>query len=210
MTTAQYVGVKAPQFSFSRIKGADPILRVEMASTGEVGCLGYDVEEAFLKSVLSTGFTWPRKGILISLGGDVNKAKFLASAKKLYQHAKRVETGLKPVSTNLKIYATKNTAKFLKENGIKCQTLYKIYEKKEPNIKTYLANKKIDLVINMSDAAARRKVYDEITIRQTVRRTAADFAVPIITNLQSAKLFVRAVCEKKIGDLEARAWSEYV
>jgi carbamoyl-phosphate synthase large subunit len=197
MTTAEYVGVKAPQFSFSRIKGADPILRVEMASTGEVGCLGRDVEEAFLKSIFSTGFTWPRQAVLISLGGDVNKAKFLPSARRLFYKAR------------LKIYATQNTAVFLRQNGVKCQKLYKIYERKEPNIKTYLANKKIDLVINMSDARERRKVYDENTIRQTVRRTAADFAVPIITNLQTARLFVRAICKYKLKDLEVKERGEY-
>lgn len=197
MTEAGYVGVKAPQFSFSRIKGADPILRVEMASTGEVGCLGRDVEEAFLKAILSTGFKWPKKAVLISLGGDVNKAKFLASAKKLHQH------------TALKIYATEHTAEFLRKNGIKCKTLYKIYEKREPNVKTYLANKKIDLVINMSDASSKRKVYDENTIRQTVRRAAADFAVPIITNLETARLFVRAICKYKLEDLKVKEWREY-
>lgn len=197
MTTAEYVGVKAPQFSFSRIKGADPVLRIEMASTGEVGCLGQDVEEAFLKAVLSTGFTWPKAGVLISLGGDINKAKFLSTAKKLYKN------------TNLKIYATENTAKFLRKNGVKSQALYKIYENKEPNVKTVLASKKIDLVINMSDASEKRKVYDENTIRQTVRRTAVDFAVPIITNLQSAKLFVNAICGKKKEDLEVKEWGEY-
>ncbi|MEK9165266.1 MAG: ATP-grasp domain-containing protein [Patescibacteria group bacterium] len=198
MTEAGYVGVKAPQFSFSRIKGADPILRVEMASTGEVGCLGRDVEEAFLKAILSTGFKWPKKAVMISLGGDMNKAKFLFYVKKLYQN------------TKLKIYATENTAKFLRKNNISCKTLYKIYEKKEPNVKTYLAGKKIDLVINMSDASEKRKVYDENTIRQTVRRVAADFSVPIITNLETARLFVRAISKYKLEDLEIKNWKKYV
>ncbi|KKT35680.1 MAG: Carbamoyl-phosphate synthase, large subunit [Parcubacteria group bacterium GW2011_GWA2_44_12] len=192
-----HVGVKAPQFSFNRIKGADPILRVEMASTGEVGTLGATLEEAFLKSLIATGFRWPKKGILISLGGIENKIKFLESAFML-------------AKLKLPIYATENTAIFLHEHGVKCKTLYKIYEHKEPNVGTTLQKGYIDLVINITESAGKKKLYDESTIRNTVRRTAVDYAVPILTDLKSAGLFVSAISTQKIEDLEIKAWDEYV
>jgi carbamoyl-phosphate synthase large subunit len=192
----KHVGVKAPQFSFNRIKGADPILRVEMASTGEVGTLGTTLEEAFLKSLIATGFRWPKKGILISLGGIENKVKFLESAFMLKK-------------LKLPMYATENTALFLHEHGVKCKMLYKIYEHKEPNVGTTLQKGKIDLVINITESAGKKKLYDESTIRNTVRRTAIDYSVPILTDLKSAELFVSAISSQKMEDLEVKAWDEY-
>jgi len=188
-----YVGVKAPQFSFSRIRGADPILRVEMTSTGEVACFGNDIAEAFLKSIISTGVKLPKKSVFISLAGDENKIKFLASTKLL--------AGL-----GLKIYATAGTTKYFRENGIETTMLYKIHEHKKPNVLDYLLAKKIDLVINIIDPYFKREFDDDYLIR----RATIDYGVPILTNIQTAELFARAISEKKLQDLKALPWSFYV
>lgn len=187
-----YVGVKAPQFSFSRLKGADPTLRVEMASTGEVGCLGEDVFEAFLKSILSTGFTLPRKNILLSIGGEAAKHRFFDSAKTLKE-------------MGLTIYATENTSKFLKKRGIKNILLYKVHEKKKPNIYDSLTKRKIDFVICIPDPEKRTGFDSEYILR----RTAVDFSVPLLTNLQVAELFVQAISSKNLDDLKIKHWGEY-
>jgi len=187
-----YVGVKAPQFSFSRLRGADPILGVEMASTGEVACLSYDFYDALLKSLITVGYAVPKKNILVSIGTDANKLKFLESAiflKNLGFH----------------IYATEHTKKFLEKNGIKCDLLYKVGERKEPNILTYIRNKKLDLVINVADATEKEVLEDEYVIR----RAAIDFNIPLITNLQLAKSFIEAVARKKGTNPEILSWDEY-
>jgi methylglyoxal synthase len=188
-----YVGVKAPQFSFSRIKGADPILRVEMTSTGEVACFGNDVYEAFLKSLISTGIKLPKKSVFISLGGNDNKHEFLESAQTL-------------VTLGLKIYATAGTTGYLKGSGVKAQKLHKIHEHKKPNVLEYLLGKKIDLVINIVDPYFKKDFDDEYLIR----RAAVDFGVPILTNLQTAKLFVAALSSKKLADLKILPWDYYL
>ncbi len=191
--TLPYVGVKAPQFSFARIKGADPILRVEMASTGEVATFGSDVYEAFLKSLLATGNRLPAKSVFISLAGDENKIKFLESAKLLK-------------SIGLKIYATEGTAKFLAENGVKSTKLYKIHEHKKPNVLDILHNKKVDLVINIFDPYFKKEFDDDYLIR----RNTIDFGIPLLTNLQTAELFAKAISLKKLPDLKALPWESYV
>ena len=188
-----YVGVKAPQFSFARVRGADPILRVEMTSTGEVACFGNDVHEAFLKSLISTGLKLPKKSVFISLGGNDNKHEFLASAKNLQD-------------LGLKIYATAGTTKFLTKNAVAAQKLYKIHEHKKPNVLDFLLAKKIDLVINIVDLYFKKDFDDEYLIR----RAAVDFGVPILTNLQTAKLFVEAITQKKLADLQSLPWNAYV
>ncbi len=129
-----YTVVKVPQFSFGRLEGADPALRVEMASTGEVATFGDSVEEAYLKSLLSVGAVWPKKGIFISLGGIDNKVKFLESAWRL----KRL---------NLPLFATEKTAEFLENNGLKTTTLYKIHEGKSPNVLDCFKNRLVDLYL---------------------------------------------------------------
>ncbi|MFH1657272.1 MAG: carbamoyl-phosphate synthase (glutamine-hydrolyzing) large subunit [bacterium] len=189
-----WVGVKAPQFSFFRIKGADPILKVEMASTGEVGCFGENVYEAYLKSIISTGFKLPKNSILLSLGGEKNKIRFLEQAGTL------AELGYK-------IYATQSTGEFLAERGIVSETLYKIHEKKEPNIKTYLENKKIDLVINITDRFFKKEIEDDYMIR----RCAIDCNTPLLTDIKASKLFVLALNKLKKGEinLEIKAQEEY-
>ncbi|MBI4359678.1 MAG: carbamoyl-phosphate synthase large subunit [Candidatus Jacksonbacteria bacterium] len=197
-----YVGVKAPQFSFSRIKGADPVLRVEMASTGEVGSMDAILEAAYLKSILATGFHFPKKGVLLSLGGETNKQKFLDSARAL------AESGFI-------VYATHHTAEFLSGLGISARRLYKLHEyPREPNIRGYLLKKEIDLVIVINDFDYKKPVKTssyEVDDDYELRRTAADLNVPILTNLQTARLFVKALSlYPKIDMLDVRAWDSYV
>ena len=188
-----YVAVKSPQFSFSRIKGADPILRVEMASTGEVACFGDDVYEAFLKSLIATGVHLPEKSVFISLAGKENKAEFLESAKTL-------------AKLGLEIFATEGTSKFLEKNKIKTTKLYKIHEKKKPNVLDYLNSKKIDLVINIFDPYFKKEFDDDYLIR----RATIDFGVELLANMQTAKLFVSAISQKTLSDLKVLPWSNYV
>ena len=187
-----YVGVKASQFSFMRLKGSDPRLGVEMTSTGEVACLGDDFNEAFLKSLLSVGFRIPKKTILLSTGPIDSKAEFLQSTKTL-------------MDLGFKFYATKGTADFMKKNGLKAKVLHWPLEKKEPNTLTYISNGKIDLVINIPKNIEREELDNDYLIR----RTAVDFNTPLITNLQLAKRFVEAISSTQLEDLQVKSWDEY-
>ena len=187
-----YVGVKAPQFSFTRLKGSDPISGVEMASTGEVACLGDDFNEAFLKSLVSIGFKLPRKTILLSTGPINSKAEFLKSTKIL--------NGL-----GFEFYATKGTADFMKANGIKAEVLHWPLENKEPNALSFIADGKIDLVINMPKNIEKKELDNDYLIR----RKTVDFGVPLITNLQLAKRFVEAIYRTSPKDLKVKSWDEY-
>ncbi|MDO8619626.1 MAG: carbamoyl-phosphate synthase (glutamine-hydrolyzing) large subunit [Candidatus Daviesbacteria bacterium] len=187
-----YVAVKASQFSFNRIKGADPSLRVEMSSTGEVGCFGLDLYEAYLKAILSTGFKIPRKSVFLSIGGEKNKLDLLKSAKNL-------------AKLGLKIYATEHTYEFLAENGIKSTRVYKISEDKHPSILDLLSKNEIDLAINISVPGKPRGETDGFIIR----RNCVDNGVPLVTNLQAAQVLTGALVAKKISDLEISSWDEY-
>ena len=187
-----YVGVKAPQFSFTRLKGSDPISGVEMVSTGEVACLGDDFNEAFLKSLMSVGFKLPKKNILLSTGPIDSKAGFLNSAKIL-------------TAMGFKFYATKGTADFMEANGIKAEVLYWPLENKEPNTLSYIANRQIDLVINIPKNIEKEELDNDYLIR----RKAVDFNVPLITNLQLAKRFVEAIYRTSLKDLKVKSWDEY-
>lgn len=191
------IGVKSPQFSFTRIKGADPVLRVEMASTGETGCLGHDLYDAFLKSLLSTGFHLPEKSILLSLGGMQNKKSFLPSAKML--------------AKKFTLHATQNTHDFLKDNSIKARLVYKVNENKKPSVVDLIKNKKADLVIVISNSQnlKRLELKKDITDGYLIRRAAADFNIPLILNLQMANIFTRALSEKTLENLQIKAWKEY-
>lgn len=188
-----FVAVKVAQFSFARLMGAYPTLGVEMASTGEVACFGADLEEAFLKGILSTGGKIPEKGIFISLGGETKKEAFLKSCKSL---------------NNIKVplFATEKTAKFLEKNGIKAKKLYKIHEKKSPNILDYFQNKKVDLVINIVDKHMNKDLNDDFAIR----RMASDSNILLLTKIKKASLFLNAVNSKKFEDLLIKPWSDYV
>jgi len=187
-----YVGVKASQFSFTRLKGSDPILGVEMASTGEVACLGDDFNEAFLKSLLSVEFKFPKKTILLSTGPVDSKADFLASTRTLQ-------------NLGYRFYATRGTADFMKENNIDAEALFWPLEEQEPNTLTYISEGKIDLVINIPKNIEKMELDNDYLIR----RKAVDFNVPLITNLQLAKRFVEAISRTTQKDLMIKSWDEY-
>ena len=188
-----YVGVKAPQFSFTRLKGSDPILGVEMASTGEVACIGDDFNEAFLKSLISVGFVMPKKNILLSTGPIDSKSEFLGSTKMLHE-------------LGFKFYATKGTADFMKVNDVKADVLHWPLDNKEPNTLSYIADGKIDLVINIPKNIEKEELDNDYLIR----RRAVDFGVPLITNLQLAKRFVEAVNRVPAENLKVKSWDEYI
>jgi len=188
-----YVAVKAAQFSFSRLKGADPILRVEMASTGEVATFGRDLHEAYLKSVMAVGTRLPRDSVFLSLGGDDNKREFLKSARRLH-------------ALGLKLYCTLRTSEYLNTQDIPNTQVYKVHEVGAPTIIDLLRERKIDLLINVTD----EYVGEQFEADYTIRRAAIDYNVPLLTNLQAAKLFVAAIARYKPEDLAAAPWDEYV
>ncbi len=187
-----YVGIKSPQFSFARLKGSDPVSGVEMASTGEVACLGDDFHEAFLKSLISVGFKFPEKTILLSTGPLENKVEYLTSARLLKE-------------MGYILYATRGTAEFMKTNGVESEVLYWPLEQQEPNTLTYLSEGKIDLVVNIPKNVEKEELDNDYLIR----RKAIDFNVPLITNLQLAKRLVEALHSTNLRDLKAKSWDEY-
>ena len=187
-----FVGVKASQFSFTRLKGSDPVIGVEMSSTGEVACLGDDFNEAFLKSILSTGFKVPEKAVLLSTGTLKDKTEILDDLSKLYK-------------TGIKFYATKGTSDFLYKNGIDAEVLHWPLDKLEPNIIEYLNDGKIDLVINIPKNEEKFELDNDYIIR----RKAIDLNIPLITNIKFAKRFIKAHSHYKISDLRIKSWDEY-
>jgi len=187
-----YVAVKFPQFSFPRLKGADPVLGVEMASTGEVACFGADLEEAFLKGYLAVGYRIPQKNILLSVGKMKDKVRILETAKLIEK-------------LGYSLFATENTATFLKENQIKVTMLNKVSVKKSPNIQYYLEEKKIDLAIVIPTKYA----HDEITDGYQIRRMCIDKNIPLLTNVQFAKALIRSLEKYKFEDLKIKSWDEY-
>jgi carbamoyl-phosphate synthase large subunit len=192
-TDLEYVGVKAPQFSFTRLEGADPVLGVEMASTGEVGCLGEDFEEAFLKALLSVGFRLPVSSVLLSTGPIADKAAFLESARTL-------------CGMGVKLFATEGTAAFLKEHGVETVRLHWPTDVRSPNVLRYLQERAVDLVINIPKSSAAEELENDYLIR----RKAADFGIPLITNIQLAQRFVEAISKKSLAELRIKSWQEYV
>ncbi|MFR6540999.1 MAG: carbamoyl-phosphate synthase (glutamine-hydrolyzing) large subunit [Butyricimonas virosa] len=187
-----YVGVKASQFSFARLLKADPVLGVDMASTGEVGCIGENYYEAILKSMLSVGHRIPKKNILISSGPTRSKVELLNSTRML------IEKGYN-------IYSTAGTAKFFKENGIDTQILYWPDEDKEPNIMEYLHDRKIDLVINIPKNHTKR----ELDNGYKIRRAAVDYNIPLITNARLASAFIYAICKVDPTEIAIKSLDEY-
>jgi carbamoyl-phosphate synthase large subunit len=187
-----YVGVKAPQFSFTRLKGSDPLLGVEMTSTGEVACLGDDFNEAFLKSFIAVGFRLPKKTILLSTGPVYSKAELLESTRTLKE-------------MGFRLYATRGTAQFMKENGIKAKVLHWPLENREPNTISFIVDGKIDLVINIPKSIEKEELDNDYLIR----RTAVDYGVPLITNLQLAKRFIEAMSRTPLKALKFKSWDEY-
>jgi carbamoyl-phosphate synthase large subunit len=189
----EYVGVKAPQFSFIRLQGADPIVGVEMHSTGEVGCLGDDFEEALLKAMLSVGYRLPIRSVLLSSGPFENKAEFVSSARLLQE-------------AGIHLYATQGTAEFMRPYGIEPEVLHWPLEGKDPNVLDYLAERKIDLVINIP------KNYQEEELKNDyiIRRKAVDYNISLITDLQLARRFIEAFVHVPLDRLAIKAHAEYV
>ncbi|MCR9011166.1 carbamoyl-phosphate synthase (glutamine-hydrolyzing) large subunit [Gabonibacter chumensis] len=187
-----YVGVKASQFSFARLLKADPVLGVDMASTGEVGCIGENYYEAVLKSMLSVGYRIPCKNILISSGPSRSKVELLTSARMLQEKG-------------YAIYATEGTAKFFEENGIEVTVLYWPDEDKKPNVMEFLKERKVDLVINIPKNHTKR----ELDNGYKIRRAAVDYNIPLITNARLASAFIYAVCKVGAGEIVIKSWDEY-
>ncbi|MBI5404174.1 MAG: carbamoyl-phosphate synthase (glutamine-hydrolyzing) large subunit [Ignavibacteriae bacterium] len=187
-----YVGIKAPQFSFSRLQKADPMLGVEMASTGEVGCLGEDYYEAVLKSMLSVGYTIPQNNILLSTGDARSSIEFLDSSRML------IENGFR-------LFASPETHDFLKSNNIKSEKLYLPGDNKKPEIIEYIKSKKIDLVINIPKSLSR----DVLNTDYLIRRTAIDFNIPLLTNSRLASAFIFAFCKLNFDCLSIKSWQEF-
>lgn len=188
-----YVGIKASQFSFNRLQKADPVLGVDMSSTGEVGCLGDDSATALLKSMLSVGQRIPKKTILLSTGGAKQKAEMLDAAKTLKQHG-------------YELFATIGTSKYLTENGIENTLVYMPSDKEHsPQALDLLHEKKIDMVVNMPKDLTPR----ELTNGYKIRRAAIDLNIPLITNSRLASAFINAFCNVSLDDIDIKAWGEY-
>lgn len=193
-----YVAVKSPQFSYSRIKGADPLGYVEMASTGEVAAFGDSYPEALLKSMMSAGFRLPKKNILISLGGEENKVKLLPAIEKL-----------KVLGFNF--FATEHTAEFLKTHGIASELVHKIKSGKKENVGTLLDSGKLELIINLANRGLVREGNggNNPSDGFIIRRKAVDLNIPLITNRQLAEAFAMALSEVGKKGLESKAWDAY-
>ncbi|MDP4227472.1 MAG: ATP-grasp domain-containing protein, partial [Bacteroidota bacterium] len=187
-----YIGIKAPQFSFSRLQKADPVLGVDMVSTGEVACIGEDYYETLLKSMLSVGYTIPKKNILLSTGTARDKVELLACSKLLTERG-------------FNLFATKGSAEYLKSNGVEVTALHWPDEKEQPNTLSYIKERKIDLVINVPKNLSKAELNNDYIIR----RSAIDFNIPLLTNARLASAFLTAVCKIKPEDLPIRAWDEY-
>lgn len=188
----EHIGVKASQFSFSRLHNFDPILGVDMSSTGEVGCIGDDFNEAMLKSMLSVGYKVPKKGILISSGEAKSKVDLLEACKLL--HEKGYE-----------LYASHGTQKFLEENGVKATDVNWPDEEGDVNIKTMIADKKFDLIINIPKNITKR----ELTNGYIIRRGAVDYNIPLITNARLASAFIKSFCNLSLDEVKIKSWGEY-
>ena len=187
-----YVGIKASQFSFSRLQKADPVLGVDMSSTGEVGCLGDDTNCAILKSMLSVGLRIPEKSVLISSGNAKQKASLLTPCKQL-------------VDKGYKLYATAGTYRYLMENFIPCQIVFWPSEEGQPQALDLIREKKIDMVVNIP----KNLSSGELTNGYKIRRAAIDFNVPLITNDRLASAFINAFTSMSIDDIAIKAWDEY-
>ena len=188
-----YVGIKASQFSFNRLQKADPVLGVDMASTGEVGCLGDDTNQALMKSMLSVGMRIPKKTILMSNGGAKQKAEMLDAARMLVQKG-------------YEIYATSGTSKYLLENGVNNTRVYWPSEEGQaPQVLDLLREKQIDMVINMP----KDLTVHELTNGYAIRRAAIDLNIPLITNSRLASAFIHAFCTLSLSDIDIKSWEEY-
>jgi len=187
-----WIGVKASQFSFARLHNADPVLSVDMSSTGEVGCIGDDFNEALLTSMISVGYSIPKKSIMVSSGDSKSKVELLDACKMLQDN-------------NYDIYATKGTRDFLFDNGVEAKTVSWPDEEKEHNVMDMISNHMFDLVVNIPKNHTRR----ELTNGYKIRRGAIDRNIPLITNARLASAFIQAFCEVKEADVSIKSWQEY-
>lgn len=187
-----YVGIKASQFSFTRLQKADPVLGVDMASTGEVGCIASDTDEAVIMSMLSVGYSIPKKKVLLSSGGYKQKVALLEASHML-------------IDKGYEIYATEGTHRFLQENGIESSLVYWPSEEGTPQALDLLHNKEIDLVVNIN----KNLTPGELTNGYKLRRAAIDLNIPLITNARLAAAFISAFCKMELDDLEIKSWNEY-
>jgi len=187
-----YVGVKAPQFSFSRLAKADPVLGVDMASTGEVGCIGEGFYEAILKAMFSVGYRVPGKSILLSTGPARSKVELLASAKALRERGHT-------------LYATRGTQQFLENAGVEAYVAYWPDEDKSPNTIELIKKREVDMVVNIPKDLSASELDNDYSIR----RSAVDYNVPLITNARLASAFILAFCRISINDLAIKSWDEY-
>jgi len=191
----EYVGIKCSQFSFSRLSQADPVLGVDMASTGEVGCIGDNLDEALLKSMLSVGHRIPSKSVLISSGNAKQKADILRACTELNKKG-------------IKIYATEGTSKYLNENGVNATRVLWPNDTPEEGIPSaieLIRNHEVDLVVNIP----KNFSHSELSNGYTMRRASIDFNVPLITNSRLATAYIRAFCAKSIDDISIKSWDEY-
>ena len=186
------IGVKASQFSFARLQNADPVLGVDMSSTGEVGCLGDDFNEALLNAMIATGYNIPGKNILVSSGGLKGKVDLLEPIKQLEK-------------SGYAIFATEGTAKFLGENGVNATTVSWPDEEGENKVMDMIADHKFDLIINVPKNQTKR----ELTNGYRIRRGAIDHNIPLMTNVRLAKAFIEAFCSMKLEDIKIKSWQEY-
>ena len=187
------IGVKASQFSFARLQNADPVLGVDMSSTGEVGCLGDDLNEALLNAMIATGYRIPKHRILMSSGGVKGKVDLLEPARNLMKNG-------------YEIYATDGTARFLNENGVKATAVAWPDEEGGKNVMEMIANHEIELIINVPKNQTKR----ELTNGYRIRRGAIDHNIPLITNTRLAKAFIEAFCSLREEDIKVKSWQEYV
>ena len=186
------IGVKASQFSFARLQNADPVLGVDMSSTGEVGCLGDDLNEALLNALIATGYRLPKKSVLISSGAAKGKVSLLEPAQQL-------------VKKGYKVYATGGTAKFFNENGIEATAVCWPDENGENNVMDMIANHAFDLIVNVPKNHTKR----ELTNGYRIRRGAIDHNIPLMTNVRLAKAFIEAFTAMKEEDIKIKSWQEY-
>ena len=187
-----YVGIKASQFSFNRLQKADPVLGVDMASTGEVGCIGTDTSCAVLKAMLSVGYRIPEKSVLLSTGNAKQKADTLEAARMLQKKG-------------YKLYATGGSSHFLTENGVENTRVYWPSEEGKPQALDMLHRKEIDMVVNIP----KNLTAGELDNGYKIRRAAIDLNVPLITNARLASAFINAFCTMTINDIAIKSWAEY-
>ena len=187
-----HIGVKASQFSFARLQNADPVLGVDMSSTGEVGCLGDDLNEALLNALIATGYRLPKKSVLISSGAAKGKVSLLEPAKQL-------------VKKGYEVYATPGTAKFFNENGVKATAVNWPDEEGDNNIMQMIADHKFDLIVNVPKNHTKR----ELTNGYRIRRGAIDHNIPLMTNVRLAKAFIEAFTALRLEDIKIKSWQEY-